>query len=132
MSRPVIVWSVFLLLAAGCRPAVTEQRPAATRAPTAEPAKTIAGLPTADFDLTIRPQDDLYRYVNGDWLKNGIFFAQPSDGEYNSYHGEGTENIGIQWQDRNDLPKVGQCKLGHERVPILATLGDCAQLRDGR
>lgn len=27
-----------------------------------------AGLATEEFSSTIRPQDDLYRYVNGDWL----------------------------------------------------------------
>src|SRR5690606_16929496 len=27
-----------------------------------------AGLATEEFSSDIRPQDDLYRYVNGDWL----------------------------------------------------------------
>jgi putative endopeptidase len=40
----------------------------------AEPIKS--GLDVAGFDRTVRPQDDLYRYVNGGWLKR---VAMPAD-----------------------------------------------------
>ncbi|MCH8929303.1 MAG: hypothetical protein IIA98_00015 [Proteobacteria bacterium] len=35
----------------------------------AEPALTL-GIETANFDTTVRPQDDFYRYANGTWLEN--------------------------------------------------------------
>ena len=43
---------------------------AATPPPAAEPvAPTLAsGIDLANFDRTVRPQDDFYRYVNGTWL----------------------------------------------------------------
>ena len=43
---------------------------AATPPPAAEPAApTLAsGIDLANFDRTVRPQDDFYRYVNGTWL----------------------------------------------------------------
>jgi putative endopeptidase len=43
-------------------------------APRAQPLKS--GLDVAGFDRTVRPQDDLYRYVNGGWLKR---VAMPAD-----------------------------------------------------
>ncbi|CAN5810357.1 M13 family peptidase [soil metagenome] len=30
----------------------------------------VSGVETANFDPSVRPQDDFYRYVNGTWLKN--------------------------------------------------------------
>src|SRR4051794_2166813 len=35
-----------------------------------------SGIDKAHFDATVRPQDDLYRYVNGRWLAEA---AIPSD-----------------------------------------------------
>ena len=29
-----------------------------------------SGIDKANFDLSVKPQDDFYRYVNGTWLKN--------------------------------------------------------------
>lgn len=65
--------------AAGCatNPAA-EQNPAAqtgvsatTNGSAAQPAAatTELGIETANFDASVRPQDDFYRYVNGTWLK---------------------------------------------------------------
>lgn len=43
----------------------------------ATPAKALqSGIDTSNFDKSVRPQDDLYRYVNGSWLKN---FEIPAD-----------------------------------------------------
>lgn len=33
-------------------------------------AAPISGIQTADMDKTVRPQDDLFRYANGTWLKD--------------------------------------------------------------
>jgi putative endopeptidase len=30
----------------------------------------VSGIQAADMDKTVRPQDDLFRYANGTWLKN--------------------------------------------------------------
>ncbi len=38
---------------------------------TTQPAPQ-SGLDPASFDLTVRPQDDLYRYVNGGWLARTV------------------------------------------------------------
>jgi putative endopeptidase len=29
----------------------------------------VSGVELANFDTSVRPQDDFYRYVNGNWLK---------------------------------------------------------------
>ncbi len=43
-----------------------------TAAPTAAPAshQVVSGIDTAQFDDSIRAQDDFYRHINGKWLKN--------------------------------------------------------------
>ncbi|HXP66232.1 MAG TPA: hypothetical protein VN815_12220, partial [Steroidobacteraceae bacterium] len=33
-------------------------------------AAPISGIQTADMDKSVRPQDDLFQYANGTWLKN--------------------------------------------------------------
>lgn len=35
-----------------------------------QPAPPISGIQTADMDLAVRPQDDLFAYANGTWLRN--------------------------------------------------------------
>jgi putative endopeptidase len=35
----------------------------------ADPA-TITGIQQADMDTSVRPQDDLFAYANGTWLRN--------------------------------------------------------------
>ena len=42
-------------------------------------AQTDAPIETADFDTSIRPQDDLFEYVNGSWLKNTSIPADKSN-----------------------------------------------------
>ncbi|MCZ6912731.1 MAG: hypothetical protein O7F72_07995 [Proteobacteria bacterium] len=38
--------------------------------PVAPDKELSSGIETANFDTTIRPQDDFYRYANGTWLEN--------------------------------------------------------------
>lgn len=48
-------------------------------------AKTIKAhvLETANMDSSVRPQDDYYRYVNGEWLKEHVIPSdRPSDGAF--------------------------------------------------
>jgi len=52
-----------LMLAAAC-----SAQPSGTENPAEAPKPFRAGLDVASFDRTVRPQDDLYKYVNGAWL----------------------------------------------------------------
>jgi predicted metalloendopeptidase len=58
-----------LVLIAGCAGPASKPPPAA---PEAEPAPAAvlppSGLMLANFDRSVRPQDDLFRFVNGGWL----------------------------------------------------------------
>ena len=54
-----------LAMTAGCSRQPSEA-PAAAPAPA--PAPLRSGIDAAGFDKAVRPQDDLYRYVNGAWL----------------------------------------------------------------
>ena len=57
------------LLLAGCSSPPAKKvpdKPAATPAP---PKPLASGIDLANFDQTVRPQDDLFRAVNGAWLK---------------------------------------------------------------
>jgi predicted metalloendopeptidase len=64
--------------------------PAAATAPAA-PAQG-SGVLLQNFDRTVRPQDDLYRFVNGTWLKNTAIPADKSN--YGSFTilSDGAEN----------------------------------------
>ena len=69
-------------LAAQAAPTAPEQ-PTAPVAPVAAaaavaPALT-SGLFLQNFDRTVRPQDDLYRFVNGTWLKTTEIPADKSN-----------------------------------------------------
>ncbi len=61
MLRPIAACTVLTLTAACSQPTP----PAAT---TEAPPPLTSGFDAATFDKTMRPQDDLYRYVNGGWL----------------------------------------------------------------
>src|SRR5215213_7392719 len=37
-------------------------------APASAPPPLVSGLDRASFDMAVRPQDDLFRHVNGGWL----------------------------------------------------------------
>ena len=46
---------------------------------TTESTPLKSGVITANFDNTVRPQDDLFRHVNGTWMKNKSIPADKSD-----------------------------------------------------
>ncbi len=63
---PIVLFVLAVTLAgAACSQPAT---PAATPAPAPAPPLT-SGLDPAGFDRAVRPQDDLFRHVNGGWLK---------------------------------------------------------------
>ena len=46
-------------------------------------APLTSGIVTTDLDAEVRPQDDLFRHVNGKWLKDGqIPPDRPFDGAF--------------------------------------------------
>jgi len=72
----MIRWSIpaaCLLTLAACASAPYETPASASSAAAPVPSAPVAavrpsGLNAANFDRSVRPQDDLYRYVNGSWL----------------------------------------------------------------
>jgi putative endopeptidase len=70
MSKPILI-VVLALLPAAC----TRQEPA----PQPKPSPLVSGVELANFDKTVRPQDDFYRYVNGTWLKTTKIPADKPD-----------------------------------------------------
>jgi putative endopeptidase len=76
MKPMTLIAAVTVML--GCatsRPGPGERRPRAstnagnTTAITTSTAMLASGIDTNDFERSVRPQDDLYEYVNGAWLK---------------------------------------------------------------
>ena len=63
-------------------------QPASTPDPTAD--EVLAGvLETAHTDTSIRPQDDLFRFVNGQWLATAEIPAdRPSSGAFTTLRDE--------------------------------------------
>jgi predicted metalloendopeptidase len=59
-----------LVLIAGCAGPASKPPPASAEAPpAAAPAPALpSGLLLSNFDRSVRPQDDLFRFVNGGWL----------------------------------------------------------------
>ncbi|MGB7905654.1 MAG: M13-type metalloendopeptidase [Steroidobacteraceae bacterium] len=88
-----------ITLAACATPQATEP-PAAPAAPAvaaapATPALT-SGLFLQNFDRTVRPQDDFYRFVNGTWLKNTEIPADKSNyGAFTLLADEAEQNLRV-------------------------------------
>lgn len=54
-----------ILLMSGCN-----QTPESSQTQVVAQAALVSGITQANMDITVRPQDNFYRYVNGGWLKN--------------------------------------------------------------
>src|SRR5512137_2632156 len=68
---------------------------AAVAAAPAAPALT-SGLFLQNFDRTVRPQDDFYRFVNGTWLKNTAIPADKSNyGAFTLLADEAEKNLRV-------------------------------------
>ncbi|AZQ85018.1 M13 family peptidase [Colwellia sp. Arc7-635] len=55
-----------LLLIAGCNNSISTQ--STSEAPVMQKTALASGIDKANMDLSVRPQDNFYRYVNGAWL----------------------------------------------------------------
>ncbi len=59
-------------------------------------AALTSGLFLQNFDRTVRPQDDLYRFVNGTWLKNTEIPADKSNyGSFTLLADEAEKNLRV-------------------------------------
>src|SRR5262245_46420708 len=68
-----ILMTVLTATIASCAAAPEATAPGA---PAASPAPSYgSGLDLAGFDKGVRPQDDLFRFVNGSWLKTAVIPA---------------------------------------------------------
>jgi putative endopeptidase len=80
-------------LAAHAAPAAPEP-PAVAVAPAAR--QLTSGLMLNNFDRSVRPQDDLYRFVNGTWLKNTEIPADKSNyGAFTLLSDEAEKNLRV-------------------------------------
>ena len=58
------------------------------------PTKLQSGINMDNFDHTVKPQDDFYRYVNGTWLKNTEIPADlPMYGSFMALYEESQNNL---------------------------------------
>ena len=76
MYKNTVITILALILAACSKPQPAAEAPKA-------PKPLVSGVEVANFDKSVRPQDDFYRYVNGTWLKTAKI---PADrGEYGAF-----------------------------------------------
>jgi putative endopeptidase len=96
-------WSLPIALTltlAACATTPAPEPPTAPAAPAvavapALPALT-SGLSLENFDRSVRPQDDLYRFVNGNWLKNTEIPADKSNyGTFNVLADKVEQNLRV-------------------------------------
>ncbi len=66
MTRNVLLLGLVASLTISCSREGSQPAPAAAPAPAPKPLT--AGVDPSGFDKTVRPQDDLYKFVNGAWL----------------------------------------------------------------
>ena len=81
-----------LLFIAGCNNDTTTQT--TTEAPVMQKTALASGIDKANMDLTVRPQDNFYRYVNGAWLNsNEIPGDKTSIGSFYDLRDEADDNV---------------------------------------
>jgi endothelin-converting enzyme/putative endopeptidase len=81
-----------LLFIAGCNEA-TETK-AAVEAPVMQKTALASGIDKANMDLSVRPQDNFYQYVNGAWLNNNeIPGDKTSIGSFYDLRDEADDNV---------------------------------------
>jgi len=81
-----------LLLITGCNDNTNSKT--ATEAPVIQQPALASGINKANMDLSVRPQDNFYRYVNGTWLKNNkIPGDKTSIGSFYDLRDEADDNV---------------------------------------
>ncbi len=91
--RSTLAASSLLLCALALGACTSDDAPPDDKKPASQPASGLrSGLDPSTFDRAVRPQDDLYRAVNGGWLAK---FEIPSDrGGYGSFTALGDKTEG--------------------------------------
>lgn len=81
-----------LLFIAGCNETTSPK--AAVEAPVMQKTALASGIDKANMDLSVRPQDNFYRYVNGAWLnKNEIPGDKTSIGSFYDLRDEADDSV---------------------------------------
>ena len=81
-----------LLFIAGCNDNTSPK--AAVEAPVMQKTALASGIDKANMDLSVRPQDNFYRYVNGAWLNNNeIPGDKTSIGSFYDLRDEADDNV---------------------------------------
>ncbi|MBA6391694.1 peptidase M13 [Colwellia sp. BRX10-3] len=81
-----------LLFIAGCNDNTSSK--AAVEAPVMQKTALASGIDKANMDLSVRPQDNFYRYVNGAWLNsNEIPGDKTSIGSFYDLRDEADDNV---------------------------------------
>ncbi len=83
-----------LLLMAGCNESATTNETVETQTPATKKTMLASGIEQANIDKSVRPQDNLYQYVNGGWLKaNDIPGDKTSIGSFMDLRDAADENV---------------------------------------
>jgi predicted metalloendopeptidase len=119
--------SALLLTSCATSPQPTDSEAAAQAAPRK------LGVEVKNFDTSVRPQDDFYKYVNGSWVKNtlipadraryGTFIelADKSEAALKSIIEEAAATKGL--QPGSDTQKVGDLYLSFMDTPRIESQG---------
>lgn len=108
-----------LTLAACATPPASEPTvppmPSPAAAVLAAPA-LVSGMLLANFDRTVRPQDDLYRFVNGTWLKNTEIPADKSNyGAFTVLEDGAQKNLRVIVEEAAATNAAGRLRLPADR-----------------
>ena len=79
--RKFVLVAAGVLVMTGC--STTDRASHHAAAPDAHAAAAASGIDTQYVDAAVRPQDNLYRYLNGKWLDS--FVLPPDKGTYGSF-----------------------------------------------
>ena len=80
MNKTLMAGACCALLLAACGKKPEPAAPAATTTPEPVAAPALSsGIDKANFDSSVRPQDDLYQAIDGNWLKNTAIPADRSN-----------------------------------------------------
>ena len=101
-------------------------------AQTSEPARLISGIEVSNFDTNVRPQDDLFRAINGKWLNE---FELPADksnyGSFTKLTEDSRSNVKAIIEEASkgnakkgsDAQKVGDLYKSYMNVDLLNEIG---------
>ncbi len=96
------------------------------------PKALVSGIDLANFDKSVRPQDDLFRHVNGSWLENFEIPADKSNyGSFTKLAEKAKEDVKaiiedsakMQAEKGSDAQKVGDLYKSYMNTDLIEKLG---------